>query len=148
VFGLFAGLYFWFPKVTGRILDERLGRIHFWLMVVGVNVTFLPMFWLGQWGMPRRIATYLPQDGFGTLNLVSSCGAAVLGLSMIVFVLNVIRTLRRPATAPADPWRGFTLEWATSSPPPPLNFERAALPPITSYAPLLDRRLRAVEATP
>jgi cytochrome c oxidase subunit 1 len=145
VFGLFAGLYFWFPKVTGRILDETLGRVHFVLMTVGVNATFLPMFWLGQDGMPRRVSSYLPEDGFGTLNLISSCGAAVLGLGMVVFVVNVVRTLLRPATAPADPWHGFTLEWATSSPPPPLNFEDASLPPITSYAPLLDLRQRAEE---
>jgi cytochrome c oxidase subunit 1 len=142
VFGLFAGIYFWFPKMTGRVLDERLGRWHFWLMVIGTNVTFLPMFWLGMHGMPRRIAGYLPEDGFGTLNLVSSLGSFVLALSMLVFVYNLVFTLRRPATAPADPWRGFTLEWATSSPPPALNFEHIALPPITSYAPLLDLRER------
>jgi cytochrome c oxidase subunit 1 len=143
VFGLFAGLYFWFPKITGRTLGEGLGRAHFWLMVVGVNMTFLPMFWLGLYGMPRRDATYLASDGFGSLNLISSCGAAVLGLGMVLFVLNLVRTLRRPATAPADPWGGFTLEWSTSSPPPPLNFEGVTLPPITSYAPLLDLRERA-----
>jgi cytochrome c oxidase subunit 1 len=145
VFGFFAGLYFWFPKITGRLLDERLGRWHFWLMVVGTNATFLPMFWLGLYGMPRRVAGYLPSDGFGVENLISSCGAAVLGLSMIVFVVNLVVTLRRPRTAPADPWGGFTLEWATSSPPPESNFEGVALPPITSYAPLLDARQRAVD---
>ena len=146
VFGLFAGLYFWFPKMTGRILDERLGRIHFWLLTIGVNATFLPMFWLGQDGMPRRVTTYLPQDGFGTLNLISSIGSAVIALAMVAFVVNLVVTLRRPATAGADPWRGFTLEWATSSPPPTLNFQDTPLPPITSYAPLLDRRDRAKAA--
>jgi cytochrome c oxidase subunit 1 len=140
VFGLFAGLYFWFPKITGRLLDERLGRWHFWLMVVGTNATFLPMFWLGLYGMPRRVATYLPSDGFGTENLIASCGAAVLALAMIVFVVNLVVTLRRPRTAPADPWGAFTLEWATSSPPPEVNFEGVPLPPVTSFAPLLDAR--------
>jgi cytochrome c oxidase subunit 1 len=142
VFGLFAGLYFWFPKVTGVHLREGLGRWHFWLMVVGTNVTFLPMFWLGMYGMPRRVATYQPEDGFSTLNLISSCGAAVLGIAMVVFVVNVIVSLRRRRPAESDPWGGFTLEWFTTSPPPPLNFEGVTLPPITSYAPLLDLRNR------
>jgi cytochrome c oxidase subunit 1 len=143
VFGLFAGMYFWFPKMTGRMLSERLGRWHFWLMVIGTNATFLPMFWMGMLGMPRRVASYLPEDGIGMPNLISSCGAAVLGIAMLIFAVNLIRTLRGPATAPDDPWGGFTLEWATSSPPPPLNFQGTALPPITSYAPLLDQRERA-----
>jgi cytochrome c oxidase subunit 1 len=140
VFGFFAGLYFWFPKITGRMLGERLGKAHFWLMVVGTNATFLPMFWLGLAGMPRRVATYLPSDGFGVENLISSCGAAVLGVSMIVFVLNLVLSLWRSPRAPANPWGGFTLEWAVGSPPPEFNFEATPLPPITSYAPLLDAR--------
>lgn len=142
VFGLFAGLYFWFPKISGVHLREGLGRLHFWLMVVGTNLTFLPMFWLGMAGMPRRIASYLPQDGFATLNLLSSCGAAVLALAMIAFVVNVVVSLRSRRPAESDPWGGFTLEWFTTSPPPPLNFEGVTLPPITSYAPLLDLRDR------
>ncbi|WP_345472533.1 cytochrome c oxidase subunit I [Actinoallomurus oryzae] len=141
-FGLFAGLYFWFPKVTGRLLNEWLGRIHFALLVVGTNLTFLPMFWLGQHGMPRRVNTYDRSDGFGALNLVSSVGAAIMAAAMLVFVANLVVTLRRPAAAPADPWQGTTLEWATSSPPPPVNFTEP-LPPITGYAPLLDLRRRA-----
>ncbi len=142
VFGLFAGFYFWFPKITGYHLREGLGRLHFWLMVVGTNLTFLPMFWLGLYGMPRRVATYQPQDGFSTLNLLSSCGAAVLAIAMIVFVANVFVSARRRRPAGSDPWGGFTLEWFTTSPPPPLNFEGVTLPPITSYAPLLDLRNR------
>ncbi|HEX6469398.1 MAG TPA: cbb3-type cytochrome c oxidase subunit I [Streptosporangiaceae bacterium] len=142
MFGFFAGIYFWFPKVTGRILNERLGKAHFWLLAIGTNTTFLPMFWLGEKGMPRRVATYFPTDGFGTLNLISSIGAAILAVAMLVFLVNLVTTLRRPASAPDDPWQAFTLEWATSSPPPPLNFEGVTLPPITSYTPLLDLRDR------
>ncbi|WP_106430021.1 cytochrome c oxidase subunit I [Streptomyces xiaopingdaonensis] len=148
-FGLFAAVYFWFPKVTGLMLSERLGRIHFWLLVVGTNLTFLPMFGLGYVGMPRRVASYASFDGFGLLNLLASCGAGVLALGVTAFVVNVAwtfrkRTLRGPSPAPDDPWGAHALEWATSSPPPRLNFTpRHPLPPITSNAPLLDLRQRA-----
>lgn len=143
VFGFFAGLYFWFPKATGYMFSERLGKLHFWLMVIGTNVTFLPMFGLGYLGMPRRVDTYPADHWFSVLNLVSSCGAAVLAVSIAVFVVNMVLSLRARVPAPADPWGGQTLEWATSSPPPRFNF--LALPPITSYAPLLDLRLAASE---
>jgi cytochrome c oxidase subunit 1 len=141
VFGFFAGLYFWFPKATGFMFDDRLGKLHFWSMAVGTNVTFLPMFALGYMGMPRRVVTYPPNLAW--LNLLSSCGAAVLGLSMLFFVVNMVVSLRRRVPAPADPWGGQTLEWATSSPPPKFNF--LALPPVTSYAPLHDLRRAAAE---
>jgi cytochrome c oxidase subunit 1 len=141
VFGLFAGLYYWFPKMTGLMYDERLGRLHFVLMVIGANVTFLPMFGLGYLGMPRRISSYPANAGFATLNLVSSIGAFILGLSVLVLIYNLVRTFMRKIPAPDDPWGGTTVEWATSSPPPRFNFDREhPLPPITSYAPLLDRR--------
>ncbi len=141
VFGFFAGFYYWFPKVTGVMLGERLGSLHFWLMVVGTNLTFLPMFGLGFLGMPRRVATYTAGSGFADLSLVASCGAGVLALAMTVFVINVAESLRRRATAPADPWVGNTLEWATSSPPPRYNFSAGyPVPPIRSEAPLLDLR--------
>jgi cytochrome c oxidase subunit 1 len=143
VFGFFAGLYFWFPKATGIMLNERLGKLHFWLMVIGTNVTFLPMFGLGFLGMPRRVATYPANPGFSTLNLISSCGAAVLSLALMVFLLNLMRSVRSRVPAPADPWDGQTLEWATTSPPPRFNF--TAIPPISSYAPLLDLRRAATE---
>jgi cytochrome c oxidase subunit 1 len=140
VFGLFAGIYFWFPKVTGLMLSERLGRVHFVLMVIGANLTFGPMFGLGYLGMPRRIASYAVSTGFFTLNLISSVGALILGLAMLVFAYNVQRSVRRRVPAPPDPWGGHTLEWATSSPPPRFNFSAAfPVPRVRSYAPLLDR---------
>ncbi|QLJ02129.1 cbb3-type cytochrome c oxidase subunit I [Streptomyces sp. NEAU-sy36] len=147
-FGLFAAVYYWFPKVTGATLDERLGRWHFWLLVVGTNLTFLPMFALGYLGMPRRVSAYSSLDGFGTLNLLATIGAGFLAAAMAVFVVNVLGTLRRNALGRAtpagdDPWQAHTLEWATTSPPPRLNFPAdRPLPPVTSFAPLLDLRRR------
>jgi cytochrome c oxidase subunit I len=138
-FGLFAAVYHWWPKVTGRLLGERLGRAHFWLMVVGTNMTFIPQFVLGQEGMPRRVANYSPAWGWGDLNLVSSIGAGIIALSVLVFLVNVAWTAVAGRVAGADPWGGHTLEWATTSPPPRLNFE-APLPPVRSFAPLLDAR--------
>jgi cytochrome c oxidase subunit 1 len=147
LFGLFAGVYFWFPKATGRMLREGLGKVHFWLWFIGTNLTFLPMFWLGFHGMPRRIPTYLPSDGFTTENLISSIGAALLGLGAMVFILNVAESLGRPRFADPDPWEGHTLEWATSSPPPTFNFSaRYPVPPVHSYAPLLDLRKEREQA--
>jgi cytochrome c oxidase subunit I len=138
VFGLFAGLYYWWPKVTGVLLREGLGRLHFALFVIGANVTCIPQFLLGQDGMARRIADYPPGLGWGGLNLLSTIGAFVIALSMVVFAVNVVLALRRPVPAGDDPWGGHTLEWATTSPPPRHNFD--ALPPIRSHAPLLDLR--------
>jgi cytochrome c oxidase subunit 1 len=141
LFGFFAGFYFWFPKATGLRLREGLGKAHFWLWLVGTNTTFLPMFFLGLDGMPRRIPSYLPMDGFGTLNLISTIGAGILAIGTIVFVVDLVVSVRHPRPAGDDPWGGFTLEWATSSPPPPQNFDPAhPVPPIHSYAPLLDLR--------
>ena len=144
VFGFFAGLYFWFPKATGVMFSERLGRLHFTLMVIGTNVTFLPMFGLGMLGMTRRIATYPANEGLNALNLTASIGAGILGLSMLVFAYNLYWSARRKVPAPPDPWQGLSLEWATSSPPPPFNFNADhPVPPIRSYAPLLDLREEA-----
>jgi cytochrome c oxidase subunit 1 len=136
VFGMFAGIYHWFPKVTGRVLDERLGKVHFALMLPGALLAFIPMFFLGHEGMTRRIANYPDNPGWGTLNLLATIGAFVILASILVFVVNVVRTLRGGVDAGDDPWDGQTLEWATTSPPPPHNFD--ALPPVRSYAPLLD----------
>jgi heme/copper-type cytochrome/quinol oxidase subunit 3 len=128
VLGLFAGIYYWFPKVAGRLLDERLGLAHFWLMLVGFNVTFFPMHFLGLMGMPRRIYTYAPGLGWDFWNLVSTVGAVLQGVSLLVFLANVARSLRAGAPAGPDPWDGRTLEWALPSPPPPYNF--AVLPAV------------------
>jgi cytochrome c oxidase subunit I len=141
VFGMFAAIYYWFPKVTGRLLDEGLGRVHFLLTLVGVNLTFLPMFWLGAEGMPRRVADYPASSGWQPLNDVATAGSYVVAASVTVFVVNIILSLRRNVAAGPDPWLGHTLEWATTSPPPRHNF--AALPAIGSFAPLLDEREEA-----
>jgi cytochrome c oxidase subunit 1 len=138
LFGLFAGIYHWFPKVTGLLLRESLGRWHFALMVAGTNLTFFPMFILGYDGMPRRVASYSPSAGFSGWNLVASIGAFVTAAAVAVFLWNLVVSTRRPIAAGNNPWHGQTLEWWTASPPPRYNFE--SLPEIGSFAPLLDLR--------
>ena len=124
VFATYSGIYFWFPKMTGRMLDERLGKIHFWLTFIGFHMTFLVQHWLGNEGMPRRYADYLPSDGFTTLNTISTVGAFILGLSTLPFLWNVFRSYRYGEVVTVDdPWGfGNSLEWATSCPPPRHNF--------------------------
>src|SRR3954466_11988071 len=137
VFAMFAGFYFWWPKLTGRMLNERLGKIHFWLLFIGFHTTFLVQHWLGVEGMPRRIADYRADDGFTTLNEVSTIGAFILGASTLPFLYNVWMTWRTPRVASADPWGwGRSLEGATSSPPPRHNF--VELPRIRSESPAFD----------
>ena len=123
VFPLFGAFYYWFPKFTGRMLDERLGRWNFWLFFIGFNVAFFPMHVLGLWGMPRRVYTYPAEMGWGDLNLVASLGAATIAVSVLLFLFNVARTLRHGAMAGPDPWGAGTLEWSVASPPPMGNFE-------------------------
>jgi cytochrome c oxidase subunit I+III len=136
VFPLFGALYYWFPKFTGRLLDERTGRWNFWLLFAGFNLAFFPMHILGLNGMPRRVYTYLASTGWGTLNLAATIGAAIIGLSVLLFIANVFRSLQNGAVAGDDPWGGDSLEWSTSSPPPPYNF--VALPVVHGRAPLWD----------
>ena len=134
VFPLFGALYYWFPKITGRMLSERLGRWNFWLFFIGFNLTFFPMHQLGFAGMPRRIYTYLPETGWQGLNLVATLGAGILAITVGVFVFNVASSLRHGVLAGADPWGADTLEWAVASPPPSYNF--LFLPTVKSAHPL------------
>jgi cytochrome c oxidase subunit 1 len=136
VLGMFCAIYLWFPKVTGVLLREGLGRVHFWLTIVGLNLTFFPMFFLGQDGMPRRVADYPSSMGWTGLNRLATIGSGVIALSILVFLVNLVVSVTARRAAGPDPWGGHTLEWATDSPPPPHNFR--ALPPVRSYAPLLD----------
>jgi cytochrome c oxidase subunit I len=121
LFTIFAGIYYWFPKMTGRMYDEKLGKIHFWLTFVGFNITFFPMHWVGLQGMPRRVADYAPE--FGNWNFVISIASFGLGASTVVFLYNMVVSWRRGPIAPANPWRALTLEWQVSSPPPIFNFD-------------------------
>ena len=138
VFAMFSGFYFWWPKWTGKMLNERLGKIHFWLLFIGFHTTFLIQHWLGVLGMPRRYATYQPSDGFTWMNQLSTIGAMLLGVSMLPFVFNVYITARKGRRVTADdPWGyGRSLEWATSCPPPRHNFN--SIPRIRSESPAFD----------
>jgi cytochrome c oxidase subunit 1 len=139
LFGLFAAVYYWWPKVTGIMFHEGLGRVHLWLLVIGTNLAFFPMFLLGYDGMPRRVADYAASEGWTGANLVSTIGAYVIALGMLAFALNVMVSWLQGRPAGPDPWGGQTLEWATSSPPPRHNFT-GPLPPIRSAEPLMDLR--------
>jgi len=139
VFPVLGGAYYWFPKVTGRLLSERLGRWNFWTMFAGFNLGFFPMHLLGLAGMPRRIYTYPAGMGWDTTNLVVSAGSALFAAGVLLFLINVAVSLRRGAPAGDNPWDAPTLEWATASPPPPYNF--AVIPSVASRHPLWEDRL-------
>jgi cytochrome c oxidase subunit 1 len=147
VFGLFGGLYYWFPKMTGRLMSEALGKTSFWLMFVGFNVTFLVQHSIGLEGMPRRVYDYDESLGVGTYNLISTIGAFILGIGVLVTVVNVLISIKKGQRAGNDPWQGNTLEWFTTSPPPPNNFD--VVPRVRSVEPMKDiRREVAAAATP
>jgi cytochrome c oxidase subunit 1 len=134
VFPLFGACYYWFPKITGRLMSETLGKWQFWLFFIGVNVTFFPMHLLGLDGMPRRVYTYLPEMGWGKLNLLATVGSWVIAASVIVFLVNVMRSWKSGAVAGPNPWGAPTLEWATTSPPPAWNFH--PVPVVQGRSPL------------
>ncbi len=134
IFGLTGGAYYWWPKMFGRLLNETLGKLHFWLMMIGFNLTFFPMHILGLNGMPRRVYTYPEGLGFETLNQLETAGSLILGVSFLVFLFNIFKTARQPRNAPADPWNGATLEWAIPSPPQEWNF--AEIPVVHGRDPL------------
>jgi heme/copper-type cytochrome/quinol oxidase subunit 1 len=136
VFALFSGIYYWFPKITGRLLDERYGKAHFWLTMIGFNLTFMLQHVLGIFGMPRRVFTYPPLPDYAILNLLSTIGAYILGLSVLLFIWTVWAGLRHGTPAGDNPWDAWTLEWAVSSPPPEENFHR--VPPVRGRRPLWD----------
>jgi heme/copper-type cytochrome/quinol oxidase subunit 3 len=135
-FAINAAAYYWFPKMSGRLLSEKIGAWHFWLTFVGFNLTFFPMHILGLMGMPRRVYTYPDRPGWGALNFVETIGAVLMTVAMLVFLWNVLRSLRQGEEAGDDPWDAWTLEWATTSPPPEHNV--ASVPPVRSARPLWD----------
>jgi cytochrome c oxidase subunit I len=145
VFGLFAGLYYWFPKMSGRLMSEALGKTSFWLMFVGFNMTFLIQHSIGMEGMPRRVYDYSEELGVGTYNLISTIGAFILGVGVVVTCVNVLISIKKGKRAGNDPWQGNTLEWFTSSPPPDNNFD--VVPRVRSVEPMKDIRREVLAAS-
>jgi cytochrome c oxidase subunit 1/cytochrome c oxidase subunit I+III len=139
VFPVVGGIHYWFPKFTGRLMDDRLGKWSFWTMFIGFNVGFFPMHILGLMGMPRRIYTYPAGMGWGPINMLVTIGAYVFAFGVLLFLVNVFKSLRKGASASANPWDAPSLEWATASPPPPYNF--AVIPTVASRYPLWEDRM-------
>ena len=144
--GLFAGFYYWFPKMTGRFMSEKLGAWHFWTFIIGFNLTFFPMHFSGLFGMPRRVFTYPAELNVGDWNMASTIGAFIFALSSLLFILNLVRSAFKGSPAPANPWKAATLEWSTPSPPPHYNF--AEIPVVKSREPLWARAEEAEERVP
>jgi cytochrome c oxidase subunit I+III len=143
VFPVLGALYYWFPKMSGRMLDERMGKWNFWLTFIGFNVAFLPMHITGLLGMPRRVYTYGPEFGWSTLNMITSVGSFVLALGILLLLVNVVVSLRKGAPAGDNPWHAPTLEWLTPSPPPSYNF--TVIPTVASRHPLWENELRETD---
>ena len=139
VFPVVGGVYFWFPKMTGKLLNERLGRWNFWTLFIGFNLGFLPMHLSGLWGMPRRVYTYADGMGWNTLNMITSIGSFVFAIGVLLLIVNVLKSLKSGAPAGSNPWDAPTLEWATTSPPPPYNFP--VIPTVASRHPLWEEQL-------
>ncbi|HQE18710.1 MAG TPA: cbb3-type cytochrome c oxidase subunit I, partial [Aggregatilineales bacterium] len=144
VFGVFSGIHYWFPKVTGYMLSEKWGKLTFWTLFLGFNLTFFPMHILGLLGMPRRYFDYPASRGWTEYNIASTIGAFLIALGVMFFLFNVFLAFRRKEVAGDDPWEANTLEWATTSPPPVYNFAR--IPEVTSDRPLWDARQKLREA--
>jgi cytochrome c oxidase subunit I len=142
VFAVFAGIYYWFPKMTGRLMSEGLGKLSFWLMLIGFHVTFLIQHAMGMDGMPRRIFEYADIGHLELYNFISTVGSFILGAGILVTVINAVRSTKRGAVAGPDPWKANTLEWFTTSPPPVNNFD--VIPRVRSVEPMKDIR-RQVE---
>jgi cytochrome c oxidase subunit I len=142
VFAIFAAIYYWFPKITGRMLNEGLGKLSFWLILIGFHTTFLIQHSIGLDGMPRRVYEYPDVGHLELYNLISTIGSFILGIGVVVTAVNVLRSLKRGTVAGPDPWKANTLEWFTASPPPVVNFERVPL--VRSVEPMKDIR-RQVE---
>jgi cytochrome c oxidase subunit 1 len=136
--GIFAGIYYWFPKMTNRLMNETLAHWHFWLTLIGLNLAFFPMHILGLLGMPRRYYTYSGDLGWNTLNLLSSIGAFIIAIGVLVFLYNVAMSLKSGKEAGSDPWDAFTLEWDTTSPPKKYNF--LEIPVVRSRRPFYDKK--------
>jgi cytochrome c oxidase subunit 1 len=148
VLGIFGGIHFWWPKITGRMLNERMGKWEFWAMFIGMNLTFFPMHFLGLLGMPRRYYDYPAGRGWEVYNITATIGAFLIALSVLLFIINAVITLRNGEVAEDNPWEADTLEWATSSPPPVHNFDRTPPVPVTSERPLWDLRMKQLGKNP
>jgi len=144
IFGLFGGIYYWFPKVSGRLLSESAGKVHFWLTMVGMNIAFFPMHFLGLDGMPRRIYTYGADMGWSFWNLVSTLGVYLIIVGTLIFIGNIVWSVRSGVVAFSDPWDAATLEWSIPSPPPEHNFDR--IPVVASARPLWDWKYGAAHS--
>jgi heme/copper-type cytochrome/quinol oxidase subunit 1 len=138
VMGIFSALFYWFPKMSGRLLNEKLGKAQFWFFIVGLNLAFFPMHLLGLLGMPRRIYTYTANGPWAGLNLTSTVGAFIIAVGVLIFIVNFFISMRKPATAGDDPWDAFTLEWMTTSPPQVYNFK--TIPTVRSRRPFYDKK--------